>query len=70
MCAGFKVGTGNAHRLINETSEEVVYLEVGDRSRVTKAVIRMMISRRCWKMADGISPTKMERLTAKVNGKR
>lgn len=32
MCAGFKAGTGNGHRLINETSEEVVYLEVGDRS--------------------------------------
>jgi len=32
MCAGFKAGTGNAHRLINESSEEVVYLEVGDRT--------------------------------------
>ena len=32
MCAGFKAGTGNGHRLINETSELVVYLEVGDRS--------------------------------------
>ncbi len=32
MCAGFKAGTGNGHRLINETSQEVVYLEVGDRS--------------------------------------
>ncbi|OYU42438.1 MAG: cupin [Burkholderiales bacterium PBB4] len=32
MCAGFKSGTGNGHRLINETSDEVVYLEVGDRS--------------------------------------
>ena len=32
MCAGFKAGTGNAHRLINETTEDVVYLEVGDRS--------------------------------------
>ena len=32
MCAGFQAGTGNGHRLINETSEEVVYLEVGDRS--------------------------------------
>ena len=32
MCAGFKAGNGNGHRLINETSEEVVYLEVGDRS--------------------------------------
>jgi uncharacterized cupin superfamily protein len=32
MCAGFKAGTGNAHHLINETDEEVVYLEVGDRT--------------------------------------
>lgn len=32
MCAGFKAGTGNAHRLMNETLEEVVYLEVGDRT--------------------------------------
>jgi uncharacterized cupin superfamily protein len=32
MCAGFKAGTGNGHRLINETSEEVVYLEIGDRT--------------------------------------
>jgi len=32
MCAGFKAGTGNAHRLVNETAEEVVYLEAGDRT--------------------------------------
>jgi uncharacterized cupin superfamily protein len=32
MCAGFKAGTGNGHRLTNETTEEVVYLEVGDRT--------------------------------------
>jgi uncharacterized cupin superfamily protein len=32
MCAGFKAGTGNAHCLINETAEEVVYLEIGDRT--------------------------------------
>jgi len=32
MCAGFKAGAGNGHRLINETAEEVVYLEVGDRT--------------------------------------
>ena len=32
MCAGFKAGTGNGHHLINETAEEVVYIEVGDRS--------------------------------------
>lgn len=32
MCAGFNAGTGNGHRLINETAEEVLYLEVGDRT--------------------------------------
>ena len=32
MCAGFRAGTGNAHRLVNETGDEVVYLEVGDRT--------------------------------------
>jgi len=32
MCAGFKVGSGNAHRLFNKTEEDVVYLEIGDRS--------------------------------------
>ncbi|WP_372525763.1 cupin domain-containing protein [Piscinibacter sp.] len=32
MCAGFKAGTGNSHRLINETTEEVAYLEIGDRT--------------------------------------
>ena len=32
MCAGFKAGTGNGHCLINETSDDVVYLEIGDRT--------------------------------------
>ena len=32
MCAGFKAGTGNGHCLINESDDEVVYLEVGDRT--------------------------------------
>lgn len=32
MCAGFKSGTGNGHRLVNETTEDVLYLEVGDRT--------------------------------------
>ena len=32
MCAGFKAGTGNGHRLVNESTEDVVYLEVGDRT--------------------------------------
>jgi uncharacterized cupin superfamily protein len=32
MCAGFKSGTGNGHRLINDTAQDVIYLEVGDRT--------------------------------------
>ena len=32
MCAGFKAGSGNGHRLINHSDEEVLYLEVGDRT--------------------------------------
>jgi uncharacterized cupin superfamily protein len=32
MCAGFKAGTGDAHHLRNETAEDVVYLEIGDRT--------------------------------------
>ena len=32
MCAGFKAGAGNGHCLINETDEDVLYLEVGDRT--------------------------------------
>ena len=33
MCAGFKAGTGNAHRLVNRSQHDVVYLEIGDRIR-------------------------------------
>lgn len=32
MCAGFKAGTGDAHRLVNETQDQVTYLEIGDRT--------------------------------------
>jgi uncharacterized cupin superfamily protein len=32
MCAGFKAGTGNAHRLINQGREPASYLEIGDRT--------------------------------------
>ena len=32
MCAGFKAATGDAHHLVNETEEDVVYLEIGDRT--------------------------------------
>lgn len=38
MCAGFKAGTGNAHQLLNRSSEEVIYLEVGDRSAGDSAI--------------------------------
>jgi uncharacterized cupin superfamily protein len=38
MCAGFRSGTGNAHHLVNETSEDVVYLEIGDRTPGDSAV--------------------------------
>ena len=31
-CAGFRAGSGDAHQLLNPTSEVVVYLEVGDRT--------------------------------------
>jgi uncharacterized cupin superfamily protein len=37
MRAGFKAGSGNGHRLVNETSQVVVYLEVGDRTPEDKA---------------------------------
>jgi uncharacterized cupin superfamily protein len=32
MCVGFRAGTGNAHNLRNETADEVLYLEIGDRT--------------------------------------
>ena len=32
MCAGFRAGTGDAHHLVNRTSADVAYLEVGDRT--------------------------------------
>lgn len=32
MCAGFPAGTGNAHRFVNHTEEDVLLLVVGDRS--------------------------------------
>ncbi len=32
MCVGFKAGTGNGHCLINETRDDVVCLEIGDRT--------------------------------------
>ena len=32
MCAGFPAGTGNAHRFINRSAEDVLLLVVGDRT--------------------------------------
>lgn len=32
MCAGFRAGTGNAHHLVNESTQDVLYLEIGDRT--------------------------------------
>ena len=32
MCAGFKAGTGDAHRLVNRSKSDALYLEIGDRS--------------------------------------
>jgi uncharacterized cupin superfamily protein len=38
MCAGFRAGDPNAHHLVNRTDEDVVYLEVGDRTPGDQAV--------------------------------
>lgn len=32
MCSGIKAGTGNGQQLLNRSTEEVMYLEIGDRS--------------------------------------
>lgn len=32
MCAGFRAGSGDAHRLFNDTDADAVYLEIGDRT--------------------------------------
>jgi uncharacterized cupin superfamily protein len=37
-CAGFKAGNGDAHHLVNRTRQDVVYLEIGDRTRGDSAV--------------------------------
>jgi uncharacterized cupin superfamily protein len=38
MCAGFKAGNRNAHQLVNRTNEDVLYLEVGDRTPGDSAI--------------------------------
>jgi uncharacterized cupin superfamily protein len=32
MCAGFPADTGNGHHLVNESTNDVLYLEIGDRT--------------------------------------
>jgi uncharacterized cupin superfamily protein len=32
MCAGFQAGTGDGHHLVNRSAQDVVYLEIGDRT--------------------------------------
>jgi uncharacterized cupin superfamily protein len=32
MCAGFRAGSGDGHHLVNRSAQDVVYLEVGDRT--------------------------------------
>ncbi len=32
MCAGFSAGSGIGHCLVNRTEEDVIYLEIGDRT--------------------------------------
>ena len=38
MCAGFKAGNGDAHHLVNRTKEDVLYLEIGDRTPGDSAI--------------------------------
>jgi uncharacterized cupin superfamily protein len=38
MCAGFRAGTGDAHHLVNRSVEDVLYLEMGDRTAGDSAV--------------------------------
>lgn len=32
MCAGFKAGDNDGHQIINRTNQDVMYLEIGDRT--------------------------------------
>ena len=38
MCAGFRSGTGNSHHLVNQSKDDVVYLEIGDRAPGDSAI--------------------------------
>lgn len=62
MCAGFGAGTGNGHHLLNRTTEDVLYLEVGDRIAGDSVLypdddIQAVLVDRLWKFAhkDGSS---------------
>jgi len=33
MCAGFRAGTGDGHHIVNRSNADVVYLEIGDRTK-------------------------------------
>ena len=66
-CAGFRAGTGDAHCLFNETDEEVVYLEVGDRIPGDSATYPDDdIKLRLWAESGGLSI----RMGRRIEGKR
>ena len=44
MCAGFRAGTGDAHHLVNRSPNDVLYLEIGDRTPGDLPTIPMTIS--------------------------
>ena len=61
MCAGFRAGSGDAHHLVNRGKEDVLFLEVGDRTNGDEVVypdddislIRYADGRRSWTRKDG-----------------
>jgi uncharacterized cupin superfamily protein len=55
MCAGFKAGSGNAHRLINRGLKDCVYLEIGDRTAGDEVVypdddLKMVVEAQGWRV--------------------
>src|SRR4029079_8752214 len=68
MCAGFKAGTGNGHRLINETDTDVVYLEIGDRTTGDVGIYPGTISARSSWTANGDSRTRTVRRIDSLTG--
>ena len=38
MCAGFRAGTGDAHHLVNRSTQDVIYVEIGDRTAGDEAI--------------------------------